>query len=150
MNLIRKNRDEGWEPFDIVSDIQNEMNRVFNRSLTHKDGWARTFEPTVEVHEEPDHYELRADLPGMKKEDFSISAQANTLTLKGERKQEKESKEKGYFYSERFYGSFSRTLEFPTEIQAEKVKASYKDGVLELTLPKSENAKPKLINVEVK
>jgi HSP20 family protein len=95
---------------------------------------------------------LRADLPGLKKEEFSISVEGSQLTLKGERKQEKESgnPEKGYYYSERTYGTFLRSFEFPTEIQAEKVKAAYKDGVLEVTLPKSENAKPKQINVEVK
>jgi len=149
MNMIRKNTDP-WDPFEALTDLQNEMNRAFNRSLTHHDGWPKTAYPNIEVKEETDQYVLHADLPGMRKEDFSIAVEGNRLTLKGERKQEKESREKGYYYSERIYGSFQRLLEFPSEIQADKIKASYKEGVLEILLPKAESAKPKQINVEVK
>ncbi|MBI3316563.1 MAG: Hsp20/alpha crystallin family protein [Candidatus Omnitrophica bacterium] len=140
-----------WDPFDTLLDIQDDINRVFGRSLVRKNDWmAKGFNPDIEVTEEADHYVLHADLPGLKNEDFNISVYGNTLTLKGERKQEKESKEKGAYYSERYYGSFTRTMDFPTEIQGDKVKAAYKNGVLEVLLPKSESAKPKQINVEVK
>ncbi|MCM8775727.1 MAG: Hsp20/alpha crystallin family protein [Candidatus Omnitrophica bacterium] len=149
MDLIRRDRDL-WDPFDIVSDLQREMNRIFNRSITSREGWTRGFQPSIEVEDENDHFVLRADAPGLKKEDFSISIQGNHLTLKGERKVEKENKGKGYYYSERSYGAFARTFEFPAEIQADKAKANYKDGVLEVILPKSESSKPKQINVEIK
>lgn len=150
MNPIQKHLDP-LDPFEMLSDLQSDLNRVFNRSLTRRD-WPRGFEPTIEVKENADHFMLHADLPGLKKEDFSISVEGSSLTVKGERKQEKETGDpkKGYYYSERTYGSFSRSFEFPTEIQADKVKASYRDGVLEIVLPKSENAKPKQITVEIK
>ncbi len=151
MNLVKKTFDT-WDPFEALTDLQNDMNRAFNRSLTQREPWVRNFQPVIDVREESDRYLLHADIPGLKKEEFSISVQGNHLTLKGERKEEKETKDKerGFYYSERSYGAFSRSLEFPTDIQAEKVNASYKDGVLEITLPKAEHAKPKQINVEIK
>ncbi|MFZ5801569.1 MAG: Hsp20/alpha crystallin family protein [Candidatus Omnitrophota bacterium] len=148
MNLIQR-RNDLWDPFDMLTDLQSEMNRVFNRSLTGRPS-ASVFHPEIDLREENDHYVLSADLPGLKREDFSLSVEGNHLTLKGERKREKEHKEKGYWYSERICGTFARTIEFPTELQAEKAKASFKDGVLEVILPKSENAKPKQISVEIK
>ncbi len=146
MNLVKTNP---WESFDLLSDLQTDLNRVFNRSLTRPE-WGKSFSPVVEVREEADHYTVHADLPGLQKEDFSISVENNRLTLKGERKAEKETQEKGYHYSERSYGSFSRVMDFATDIQADQVKAAYKNGVLEVTLPKSEKSKPKLVQVEVK
>ena len=150
MNLIKRHFDP-LDPFEMLTDLQSDLNHVFNRSLTNRH-WAKAFDPNIEVKENADHFALHADLPGLKREDFTISVEGNSLTVKGERKQEKESNEpkKGYYYSERTYGSFSRSFEFPTEIQADKAKASYRDGVLEIVLPKSENAKPKQITVEVK
>lgn len=139
MELLKRCNDSLWDPF-------NDFGNFAGVPLRGRD----VFQPDIEIHEETDHYELSADLPGFKKEDFDISVQGNTLTLKGERKQEKERKEKGAYFSEKYYGVFSRTLEFPTEIQTDKVKAAYKDGVLEVLLPKSESSKPKQINVEVK
>lgn len=149
MDLMHRRKD-GWDPFDIVSDLQSEMNRAFSRSLVGRENWLRGFQPIMDVREENDHYLISADLPGLRKEDFKISIEGSRLTLQGERKEKKETKEKGCFYSERSYGSFSRTIEFPTEVQGDKVKATYNNGVLEVTLPKSESAKPKQIDVEVK
>jgi len=146
MNLVRQNT---WEPFDLLSDLQTDLNRVFNRSLNRSD-LGRSFNPVVDVREEANHYTVRADLPGLKKEDFSIAVENNRLTLTGERKEEKEIKDKGYHYTERAYGSFSRTLDFAVDLQADQVKAVYQNGVLEITLPKSEKAKPKQVQVEVK
>ncbi|HTL47555.1 MAG TPA: Hsp20/alpha crystallin family protein [Verrucomicrobiae bacterium] len=148
MELVRK--INGWDPFDILEDLQTDMNRVFNRSLQKREGLENAFQPHLEVREDAEAYILSADLPGLKKEDFSITVQGNRLVLKGERKQEKELTEKGMHYSERSYGSFMRSMEFPVEVAADKVKASYKDGVLEINLPKAENAKPKQVSVEVK
>lgn len=152
MTLMRRKKDL-WDPFDFVRDLQDEMSRFLSLSPLRRDGdlgWRGVFEPEIEVREEADHFLVRADLPGIRKEDIDISVTENVVTLKGERKAESERKEKNYFYSERVYGAFSRTIELPAEIEAEKVRASYKDGVLELTLPKVESAKPKQIKVEVK
>lgn len=149
MELVRQNKNI-WDPFDVLSDLQTDLNRAFNRSLSRQDSWLKNFEPQVEVREEGDHFTVHADLPGLKREEFSIKVQGATLTLSGERKNEKEIKEKKAYYSERSYGSFVRTLEFPVEVQAEKVKASFKDGVLEITLPKAESAKAREIAVEIK
>ena len=145
MNLVKQNP---WESFDLLSDLQTDLNRVFNRSLTRSD-WGKSFNPAVEVSEDTGHYTVRADLPGLQKEDFSISVEKNRLTLKGERKEEKTTKEKGYHYSERSYGSFNRTMDFATDLQADQVKATYTNGVLEIVLPKSEEAKPNLVQVGV-
>jgi len=146
MNLVKQNP---WESFDLLSDLQTDLNRVFNRSLTRTD-WGKSFNPIVEVREETGHYTVHADLPGLQKEDFSISVEKNRLTLKGERKEEKENKDKGYHYSERSYGAFSRVMDFATDLQSDQVKASYKNGVLEIVLPKSDLAKPKQVQVEIK
>ena len=149
MHLIKRNQNL-WDPFDFVGDLQGELNRLFSRSLVKRNGWERTFEPEMDVLEEKDHFIVKADLPGIKKEELGIKVEGRLLTLKGERKDEKETKEKNYYASERFYGSFTRTIELPTEIKADQVKATYKDGVLEITLPKTESARVKQINVEIK
>ncbi len=148
MNLIK--RQEAWDPFDLMTDFQSEMNRLFHRSLHKKNGWERTFEPEIDVVEERDTFVVKADLPGMKKEDLDIKVEGRLLTLKGERKEEKETKEKNYYASERFYGAFTRLIELPTDVKADQVKATYRDGVLEMTLPKTEGAKVKQITVEIK
>lgn len=149
MELIRKNKDL-WDPLDLITDLQSDLNRAFNRSLSRGGNWGSSFEPSVEIREDENHFVVHADVPGLEKKDIQVMVEGRSLILKGERKQEKESKTKGYHYSERFYGSFMRALELPTEIDAAKIKAAYQNGVLEVTLPKSENAKPKQIDIEVK
>lgn len=150
MNLVRRTK-ETWDPFDFVRDLQGELSRAFNTSLLRTDGdtWRQAFDPEIDVREETDRFLVHADLPGIKKEELDISVSGNLLTLKGERKHEREAKEKNRYYSERTFGAFSRTLELPSEIDAGKVQATYKDGVLEISLPKSEHAKPKQIKVDV-
>src|SRR3989338_3760739 len=147
MNLIK--RHETWDPFDLMTDFQNEMNRLFHRSLHKKNGWEKTFEPEVDLVEEKDTFIVKTDLPGIKKEELDIKVEGRLLTLKGERKEEKETKEKNYYASERFYGAFTRMIEVRTDIKAEQVKAVWKDGVLTVTLPKTEGAKAKQVAVEV-
>ena len=152
MTLMRRSRDL-WDPFDFVRDLQDEMSRFLTVSPLRKDGdlgWRNFFEPEIEVREENDHFLVRADLPGIKKEELDIAVTGNTLTIKGERKTETEKKGKSYYYSERSHGAFSRTIQLPCEIDSDKVRASYRDGVLELALQKAESAKPKQIKVEVK
>lgn len=139
------------DPLDLVTDLQDDMNRLFSSSLRRGPrSPLGDFFPSLEVKEDESQYLLHLDVPGMERKDLDISVSGNTLTVKGERKSEEHKKEKGCFYSERQYGSFQRSVELPTEVDPEKVAANYKDGVLELVLPKSEKARPKQIKVDVK
>jgi HSP20 family protein len=118
-------------------------------------GWPATdsqsvWSPRVDIVEDKDAYRLHADLPGLAREDVKVTVENGVLTLSGERKAEKrEKKGEGYEYYERTYGSFSRSFRLPDNVDPAGVKASHKNGVLELTLPKREEAKPKAIEVKV-
>jgi HSP20 family protein len=104
--------------------------------------------PSVDVSEKDDQLIVRAELPGVTSKDIDVSVQNNTLTITGEKKEEHEEKSEGYFHSERRYGSFRRDIRLPAGIDESKVNATCKDGVLTITLPKSEQAKPKRIEVK--
>ena len=147
-------RRDVWQPFRGMESLQDEMNKLFDFSLGRyplrsmglmEGAWS----PSVDVFESKDNVMVKADIPGMKKEDIDISVHGDMLTIKGEKKEETESKDKGSVKTERFYGSFNRALTLPSEVDEAKVKASYKDGVLEIILPKKEEAKPKQIKVDV-
>ena len=152
MALIRWNpRREVWDPFESLSDIREEMNRLFDRSfLGRTDGGLQgEFAPAIDVIEEKENFLVRADLPGLSKEDVTVSLQDNYLTIRGEKKHETETKEANYYHRERVSGTFLRTVGLPTTVDAKKIEASFKDGVLQVRLPKSEAAKPKQIEVKV-
>ena len=125
------------------------MNRLFDSSLPRRNGWETTFSPALDVVEEKDNFLVRVDLPGLTKADVSVTIQDNFLTVKGERKHEVEKKEANYYHHERIHGQFIRTIELPARVAAGQVLANFKDGVLQITLPKSEEAKPKEISVSV-
>lgn len=142
-----------WTPFRDMLGIQDEMNRLFNAYLEgSREGsedavlWA----PLVDICETDEEITVTSEMPGMKKEDVKISVQDNVLTLKGEKKQEIDEKEKNFHRVERSYGVFERSFSLPSSVQTDKIKASYKDGVLTITLPKSEETKPKEIDIAVK
>jgi HSP20 family protein len=154
MNLVPwRVRETGPDIFEDLEGFQNEMNRLFNVTL-HRPGkkgnggalWA----PAVDIIDEKDDIRVRADLPGMKKEEIEVSVNNDTLSIKGEKKEEKEIKEKDYVRSERYYGAFHRSFILPAGVDPQRVNAAYKDGVLEITLPKREDAKPKEIKVDIK
>jgi len=105
--------------------------------------------PAVDLYEEKDDIVVKAELPGMEKDNIEVNLSENRLTIKGEKKKEEEVKKEGYYRSERSYGSFVRTLELPTEVQTDKVKAAFKNGILEIRLPKTEEAKKKETKVKV-
>jgi HSP20 family protein len=105
--------------------------------------------PSVDISETESEYQIKAEIPDVKKEDVKVTVEDGVLTIQGERKQEKEEKGKKFHRIERSYGSFVRTFSLPDVIEEEKVKAEFKDGVLNLHLPKSEKAKPKAIEVKV-
>jgi HSP20 family protein len=106
--------------------------------------------PAVDISEDEDKLYVDVEIPGMKKEDIKVSLEHNVLSLKGEKKEEKEVKEENYHRWERCYGSFSRAFELPIPVQADKIRANYRDGVLHVELPKAEEVKPKEIPIEVK
>ena len=108
------------------------------------------FQPSIDVTEDKDRYTVKAELPGMSKDDIKISMENGILSIQGEKKEEKETREGGRLRSERSYGSFYRAFNLPAGVDAAKAQASYKDGVLVLELPKKEEAKPKAIEISVK
>jgi len=138
-----------WDPFDSLTEIHNEMDRLFGRSLRSQTGLEGVFSPAIDVAVEKDNVIIKADLPGLTRDDVSVTLQENYLTIKGEKKQETEKKETNYFLSERVHGSFTRVIELPVAVDAARIEARFKDGVLQVTLPKTEEAKPKQIEVKV-
>jgi HSP20 family protein len=153
MALIRW-RDRGW-PFRELDELREEMDRLFERTFgrtvpfRREVPMVRGWMPTIDMFEREDEVVVRAEIPGMSKEDINISALGNTLTISGERKAEEEIKEDNYYCCERSYGRFQRDVTLPQEVDAEKIKASYKSGILEVVLPKKEEAKPKKIEVAI-
>ncbi|MGV3532800.1 MAG: Hsp20/alpha crystallin family protein [Chthoniobacteraceae bacterium] len=126
------------------------MNRLFDFSFPSRDsglfsGWS----PALDVYDEKDSLLVKVELPGMKKEDIQINLQNGVLTVSGERKHEFEKKEGETFRSERYFGKFQRSVTLPTQVAPDGIKASYKDGVLAIRLPKAEEAKPRQIDVDV-
>lgn len=138
-----------WDPFREIVSLRDELDRLFDsvfgrlpreRAETY---WA----PPLDIEENDESIVVRAELPGMNKDDIKISLSDDTLTIAGERKMESEKKGKTYYRMERAYGKFQRTVTLPAEVEGEKAKASYKAGVLELVLPKSEKSKAKEITI---
>jgi HSP20 family protein len=146
MQLTRRPRQEYWSP---LTRLQSELNRLFNYpELEGNDLWQNMF-PAMDLHEDADQLMVTAELPGMKKEDINVSLHENTLTVSGEKKCEDQEKSGESYRSERCYGRFHRSISLPWSVDAEKIDASYRDGVLKIKLPKSEQAKPKQIDVNV-
>lgn len=148
MNIIQR-RNDAFDPFEVLKDFQTDLDRFFAAAPVASKNWPTSMVPEVEVLEKDQEYIVHADLPGMKREDFDITVEGNRFVLRGNRKEETQSDKKGYHYSERRYGSFARSFALPAEIDAEKVKASYKNGVLEVSLPKAAKEKTKKIEVQV-
>ncbi|HVB28475.1 MAG TPA: Hsp20/alpha crystallin family protein [Terriglobia bacterium] len=142
-----------WEPFRDVVTTQDRFNRIFSETLARAFGneepSSRAWMPPVDIYETDDNLVLKAELPGINPNDVEVRVEDNTLYLKGERKVEKEAKEENLHRVERSYGAFSRTFALPGSIDADKVEAKYKDGVLTLTMPKREEAKPKTIKISI-
>ncbi|MGQ9664220.1 MAG: Hsp20/alpha crystallin family protein [bacterium] len=141
-----------WDPFREFVSLRNDMDRLFNtffgRHLAEES--EGVWLPVLDIEEDNENFIVKAELPGLKKEEVKISVRGNLLTIAGERKQEEETKNKTYHRVERQYGKFSRTISLPSEVDVDKIKAIYKDGVLHITLPKPETFKSKDIEVEVR
>ncbi len=150
MNAITR-----WDPFRELDELQNRLSTLFDRSPIRKNGskdealavaeWA----PVVDIVEDDNEYLIKAELPEVKKEDVKVTVQDDVLTISGERMFEKEEKGRKYHRMERAYGSFARSFTLPEDADGEKVAAEFKDGVLKVHLPKSEQAKPKSIEVKI-
>jgi HSP20 family protein len=141
-----------WEPFREFSTLQDRMNRLFRETQGNSQDESLTsssFAPAVDVYEDEHNVTLKIEVPGIEEKDIDVRIENNTLTVHGERKIEKEEKEENYRRVERQYGSFTRTFNLPPTVDAEKVQADYDKGVLNITLPKKAEAKPKQIKVNV-
>jgi HSP20 family protein len=140
-----------WEPFRDLLSTQDRFNRLFNdtfsRFFDEGDLGARNWAPPVDVYETEHDVVLKAELPGVDPKEVEVRVEDGTLYLKGERKLENEVKQDNYHRIERAYGSFVRSFPLPSSVDAEKANAQYKNGVLTLTLPKREEAKPKTIKI---
>ncbi len=141
-----------WEPFKELMTLREDMDRFFNnffgRSVT--ENYEGVWTPVVDIEEDKDNYIVRAELPGFRKEDITISVRGSRLALSGERAYESEDKGKTYHRIERSYGKFVRHINLPNEIDESKVKATYQDGILTVILPKPEAARPREVQIEIK
>ena len=143
-----------WDPMRDISSIQEKMNQLFEDTLSRTRGREEGFgtgmwTPSVDIYETNDAV-VKAEVPGLTKEQVGIEIKDGLLTLKGERKVEKDVKEENYHRIERAYGTFQRAFSLPATVDQDKVSATLKNGVLELVLPKKEQAKKKQITVSVK
>jgi len=144
-----------WQPFRDLLATEREFDRIFCEAFSplfgEREGElsTRAWAPAVDIFETENNIVLKAEVPGVDPKDVEVRVEDNTLYLKGERKFEKETKEENYHRIERSYGSFARSFALPNSIDAEKVAAEYQDGLLTLTLPKREEAKPKTIKINV-
>lgn len=154
MNIIKWQRPSlaAWPNFGRLSNLRDEIDRLFDSPLTELtrtaqllSGWA----PALDVYEEKDSFVVKAELAGMKKEDIEVSFHDGSLSISGERKSESQHEDTEVYRAERFFGRFQRTVTLPAAVAADKVKGAYKDGVLTVTLPKTEAAKPKQIDVSI-
>jgi HSP20 family protein len=162
MKLTKWQRPELWglSPFGRVASLRDDVDNLFNlafgrmgdltaenaRGSQLLEGWF----PPVDIYEDKENVLVKAELPGLKKEDIEISLQEGYLTLSGERKHEEERKEADVYRSERWEGRFHRAISLPCRVDAEKIKAIYNEGVLTVTLPKAEESKPKQIPITIK
>ena len=143
-----------WDPFRELEEVSDRLNRMFARPAvsrtTGKENMiVADWTPSVDISETDGEYQIKAEIPDVKKEDVKVTVEDGVLTIQGERKHEKEEKGTKIHRIERSYGTFVRTFSLPDVIDEDKVKADFKDGVLNLHLPKSEKAKPKTIDVKV-
>jgi len=151
--LTRWQRPEvAWPGFGQLSNLREEIDRLFEaplaelaRSTQLLSGWT----PALDVFEDKDNIFVKAELPGMKKEEIELSLHDGSLSISGERKSENKYEDAEVYRAERFVGKFQRTVALPSPVAADKVKAQYKEGILTVTLPKTEEAKPKHIDVSV-
>jgi HSP20 family protein len=140
-----------WDPFRDLNMLQDRMNRLFDDAgrtwATDEPAATTTWSPAVDIFETEGEIVVKAELPGMERKDIALNLENNVLTVRGERRFAKETKDDNYHRIERSYGTFSRSFSIPATVEEEKIRADYKDGVLKIVLPKKEQAKPKQIRI---
>lgn len=142
-----------WNPRKNVFSVRNRINSLFD-DFFYPSGWEDVpssltdWNPIVDIYENDDQIIVKADLPGVEKKDIHVDVKNDVLTIRGERSSESESKKQNYYRRERTLGKFERSLTLPSEVDTEKINASYKDGVLKIEIPKPEGQKPKQITVQ--
>jgi len=141
-----------WQPFGEIETLQNEMNRLFNSVVpTGKFNYemGSSFAPAAELEETQDAVLLKLEVPGLEAKDLDVEVTAEAVSIKGERREETKTEEKGVTRSEFRYGSFQRVIPLPTRVQNDKVEAEYKNGILHLNLPKAEEEKNKVVKLNL-
>jgi HSP20 family protein len=154
MKLIRWQTPQlsAWPNFGRLTDLRDEIDRLFDVPLAEMTRTSRLLSgwtPALDLYEDKDNFVVKAELPGMRKEDIEIALHEGSLSITGERKAEQKLDDSEVYRAERFVGRFQRTVTLPAPVAADAVKANYQDGVLTVTLPKTEEAKPKQISVQV-
>jgi HSP20 family protein len=139
-----------WRPFRELEEWERRFDDLLGRPSWLVPVEERGWMPAVDVFEKEDKFVVKAELPGMKEEDIDVSVIGDTLSIKGEKKTETEIKDENYYRCERSYGSFYRSIPIPSNVDANKIEASFEDGILEVALPKSAKVKPKKIAVSAK
>lgn len=146
MELVR------WRPMRDLFGFGSGLDRIFDdffapSSSTSEASEAWNWQPVVDIYDKDESVVIKADLPGVDKKDIHVDLKGRVLTLSGERSEEKEANAEGYYRKERAYGKFVRTFNLASDVKPDKINASYKDGVLHITIPKSEASKPKQITI---
>jgi HSP20 family protein len=142
MALIR------WSPARDLYTVQSEMNRLLDEFLTPTSGGASLLRPSVDIEEQEEGYTVRAELPGLKQEDIKITLQDDQLVIRGEKRREAEKKGSNYIRTELVYGTFERAFTLSQAVQGDKIEATYRDGVLEVRIPKAEEKKAREIPIQ--
>jgi len=146
MNLVR------WNPLGEMTAMQNRINRMLNTPywpagrMDDDTGMGR-WNPAVDLYEKDDHFVIKAELPGVDKKDIAIDLKDRVLTLSGERSYENEVKEENYYRRERSYGKFQRAFTLPADVDSDNINAEFKDGLLQIEVPKPEQQKPKQVTI---
>ena len=146
MNLVR------WNPWKEINTLQNRLNHLLNDSYfqssqSDDDMSLGTWHPVVDMYDEDDRIVIKAELPGLEKKDIAVDVKDRVLTISGERNYDNEVKEEKYYRRERAYGKFQRAFSLPADVDSDKIKADFKDGLLKVEVPKPEKQKPKEITI---
>lgn len=145
--LTRFNR---WDPFEDLSALRNQMDHLFARLNPAEDIEPTSWAPLSDILETKDEVIIKTELPGIDEKDVNVELENGVLTIAGERQAEKKTEDKGYRRVERSYGKFFRSFTLPTNVDPDKINAKFEKGLLEVHVPKQENAKPRSIKIDVK
>ena len=138
-----------WEPFKELVNLQERLNKLFREAFPRTQEATSVWTPPVDVFEKEDEIVLKVEVPEVDQNEIELKVEDNTLTIQGERKLEEGTTKEDYYRMERYYGKFSRSFSLPNTVDQNKIKATYKDGVLRIVLPKREETRPKQIKIEV-